>query len=168
MMTHGMTHGGAVITPPRRQLAYDRRCLALHEAGHITAARHRGVEAEGKIWSRHAGDPFSGKTWAGETTFTAPRHLFTPDTRRQIAVAGALAEFHDEKWFDPLDRGTWEEEPEKIMSLPDWDYAGYVPGEIDKPFMRAVAAVNNLFDLEWLAVCRTARDLIVRAVMTEA
>jgi hypothetical protein len=144
-------------------MASDRRNVALHEAGHVVTAWHRGIHAEAMIKPEtDGGEVLFNKTWTGQTRLGTWRQLGAAD-RLHIAVAGEIAVMRGrgDDLDDVLDTMTWDEA--SIMSPSDWQMAGYQADNIDRRFMRAVERVYDLLDREWTTVCRVARDLIVKA-----
>jgi hypothetical protein len=144
-----------------RVLAYDRRDVAMHEAGHIVAARHLGLQAEGSIYSAPASDdPYAG-TWDGHTYFGP---LPTPAQKRKIAVAGTIAQraFRREWDYD-----WWlisEDDEADLLSPTDWRNAGREPGTFDPQLLRAIKAQGKLLRRGgplWGHLLRTARRLII-------
>jgi hypothetical protein len=161
--------GAASMLTTTEEAARDRRMAAIHEAGHMVAARRRRVEAYAIIWPNDTGDPFI-KTWLGRAAFGRGVDRASDGTHRFIGVAGAVAEFcwlearnGDEADIDCV--WTWED-PE-VMSPSDWRFARAEPGEPDPRFMRAVERVYAEFNPRdgalWQEVCRVARGLIVES-----
>jgi hypothetical protein len=152
---------------PLRTAARDRRLAAIHEAGHVTVARWRGVNASAYLFPTETSDPFE-KAWVGQARIGV-KPKTTAQTVRLIAAAGTVAEecWHyrnapgefEDPWF-------WEEhfQDPNVMSATDWQMARTEPGDPDAKFMRAVETVHAAFTRElWPDVLRTARELIINS-----
>jgi hypothetical protein len=148
-------------------MAFDRRNAALHEAGHVVTAWHRGIHAEAMIKSEtDGGEVLFNKTWTGQTRLGTWQQLGAAD-RLHIAVAGEIAVMRGrgDDLESVLDTMTWGEATG--MSPSDWQLAGYQAGNVDRRFMPAVERVYKLLDREWPTVCGVARDLIFKARITQ-
>jgi hypothetical protein len=93
---------------PTRIFVQHRRLCAIHEAGHIIAARSFGIDAKGMIWARR-------KTWSGLVKL--PQRDELPDEAwRVIGLAGAVANM---LWLEiPVKRFFWD--LPQFMSRADW------------------------------------------------
>jgi hypothetical protein len=153
--------------------AYDRRCVAVHEAGHVVITRLCGLELSSAWISRADDGNWMGRvqieTWSVRQPTMAEKRFFS--------VAGAVAEacWEDRSgdvdciidsmdWYDP-----------EIMSDTDWEGSSCAPGVPDDALFTAVEKVARLFRREcvigkgrppgplWSALIETSRALIVNA-----
>jgi hypothetical protein len=148
---------------PKRLSARDRRLAAVHEAGHLTMARHVGIYGA-SAWleeKRPTGD--CEKLWIGHTKYLSPSIFKKKISHRKFvmfAASGAIAEccwrresFDDDTWFDP-----------DSMSSSDWVGCGCDPGEPSCKILNIIEDVFSLFNRDagelWPAVAITARSLI--------
>jgi len=102
---------GKPINMPRL-LARDRRTSAMHEAGHVTIARHFRVPAFGWRYYDAARDPLESSNWGGAECFASWRYsMLTPGRRAMLAVAGLVAEnaWHCRAWGGMPDTWEWAE-----------------------------------------------------------
>jgi hypothetical protein len=165
----GIRHGGVILVPcrgvyaismmnDRRKIgARDRRCAAVHEAGHAVVARHFGCEIV-SAWIVPADNPGPDeKTWIGRIQIMqAPAD---PLARRMIGVAGEVAEY---LWFG----GSIEDFYPDVMSKSDWRLSGCEPDEPDDLLIDAAAEVGRLLSREtphWQALIAEIRHLIVQS-----
>ncbi len=138
-----------------RAAAYNRRDIAIHEAGHIVAARHFEMDAFGKIWPV---ENSQANEWAGIAL--APGVEKLPHyARRMIGLAGAAAvvimrRFPVDKQFAMV----------KIRLSPaDWKMIGMVSGQrSNQDVIRE--ALNDTFAIlarERRALIAMSRQIIV-------
>jgi len=147
----------------KRLSARDRRHAAIHEAGHVTMARHVGLNAV-SAWLEEIRDPGKhDKLWIGHTEYLPPSFLNKKISRKKIvmyAVAGAVAEccwnreaFDEDVWSDP-----------DAMSASDWISCGCEPSVPSPKILNIIEDVFSLFSREagelWPAVAIEARSLI--------
>jgi hypothetical protein len=149
----------------KRIMARDRRLAAIHEAGHVTMARHLGALFAVAWLEKAAGTADSDvrfeKLWTGHTNYYFHK---TPSRRKiaMFAVAGAVAEHCWQRisFDDALD--SWDE-PE-VMSESDWAGTGCTPGEPSSNLLRIIEHTFSLFDSEtgilWPALIKEARWLM--------
>jgi hypothetical protein len=149
--------------------ALDRRKSAVHEAGHEVIARHVGAGCI-NAWihpteTNGVADPLLERTWNGHCRVLLS--TTTAESRRMIAVAGAVAERVCGVWGDApnayslIECFEWSED---TMSPADWKMAGVEPGKPDDAFMQAVEDVIDLLDGPLKPeLYATARELIVDA-----
>jgi hypothetical protein len=150
----------------RRLEARDRRMAAIHEAGHVTMARHVGLQAASASLERIPDASISvldSKFWIGKTRYLPPEIIgrkLSYTKRAMFAVAGAVAEscwnykgFDEEVWYDP-----------DAMSESDWAGCGCQPGDPTAKVLKLIQATFLLFDREagklWPDVRQEARRLI--------
>ena len=145
----------------KRIMARDRRLAAIHEAGHVTSARHLGVLVTSAWLEKNSdSDPLSEKQWTGHSAVS-----FGPSrrTNTMVAVAGAAAEqcwqrqpFEGDAWYDP-----------DFMSASDWAITGCTPGEPSLELFEVVEDMFSLFEPRtgrlWPELIKEARSLMVRA-----
>lgn len=132
-----------------RAYTRDRRWIAVHEAGHVIAARQFGADAFGMIWS-------VGDHWEGGTDIPTIDAM-PADQRRVIGLAGAAAlmlwlGIPAERFFS-MNVG---------MSVSDWKLIGLVTGRSNVAVLRdALAFALALLGRERMALLTTARALII-------
>jgi hypothetical protein len=150
----------------RRLEARDRRMAAIHEAGHLTMARHVGLQAASASLERIPDASISvleSKFWIGKTRYLPSEIIgrkLSDRKRVMFAVAGAVAErcwiaegFDEDLWYDP-----------DSMSASDWAGSGCQPGDPTPKLFKAIQATFSLFDRQtgrlWPDVRQEARRLI--------
>lgn len=148
-----------------RLSARDRRIAAIHEAGHVTMARHVGL-AVVSAWLEETSNPGNyDKLWIGHTRYFSPSISEKKMSRRKLAmfaVAGAVGEFcwQRETFDETLDM--WLEE--KAMSETDWAACACEPGNPSPQLLIIIKTVFSLFDREagelWPTVMIEARSLM--------
>src|SRR5262245_12197464 len=122
----------------KRIVARDRRLAAIHEAGHVTLARHLDAQvACAWLENNYRSDPLSEKQWIGHCHFKFDKSPSrkTKTLVAMVAVAGAVAEqcwqrepfFFPEAWYDP-----------HIMSESDWDCTTCTPGNPSLELFRII------------------------------
>ncbi|UPK19216.1 hypothetical protein [Bradyrhizobium sp. 131] len=155
-------------SPARRARisAEDRRCAAVHEAGHIVVAKYLGLPAVQAEIRKNVPQYYTEK-WVGSTRCLMED--VDARTRIMVAVAGAVAEacWRDEI-FDEL-YTTLEDFPEQ-MSQSDWEMSGCSPGAVSEQFWDAMERVFESLNRDtgqlWTVLLREARSLIEGARLT--
>lgn len=147
----------------KRIAARDRRIAAIHEAGHVTMARHVGL-TDVSAWLEETRDPGEyDKLWIGHTRYPSPS--ISRISRRKLAmfaVAGTVAElcWQRETFAETLDFDMWLE-PE-TMSESDWAGCDCEPGNPSPQLLKIIKTVFLLFDREagklWPDVVSEARS----------
>jgi hypothetical protein len=145
---------------PQRISAWDRRKVAIHEAGHIVMGARFGWGPVGWIFRNpNVRDIKEEKSWLGKTTFFGSPAL-SPLELRMVACAGAASECC---WRgEEVDPDDWTE-PD-MMSATDWEMAGCEPGEIDDLCVEAIDRLGPLLSRDgplWGDLLSHARQLIV-------
>jgi hypothetical protein len=145
------------LNPTVRALACERRCAAVHEAGHIVVANHFGASAAyGFIAPRTNAAP-DERTWGGRATYYGIDRL-PREALHAIAVAGVVAEaaWSLGGWVDIGDVDLTD------MSETDRDLADCD----DDALFDAVIVVANLLERGgngWQALIVEARRLMIEA-----
>jgi hypothetical protein len=170
MLEHSKHEASAVLATKginlKRIEARDRRWAAIHEAGHDTMARHRGMR-EVDSWIERVGDPTRYETsWVGHCRWRNP----TRGSRRSdtmIGVAGMIAE---NLWKAGNDPGRMDSiydllDDPNCMSESDWRNAGLnCDNGWTKTQHRQIEAVIDLLSGPlWSELLATARKLIVES-----
>lgn len=147
-----------------RMFVRHRRILAIHEAGHVIAARIYGIDSSARIWpaAPSNGAPTAGMEralWAGVARMPPSFDKLPRDARRIIGLAGAAAVMLHLKM--PPDVTSLV----KFMSKPDWKLTGVVPGRYAfydalRPTLAFTMSYLNRRRPELLAL---ARELIVES-----
>jgi hypothetical protein len=154
----------------KRISARDRRIAAIHEAGHITMARHIGLTAISAWLVEMPGAGKYEKLWIGHTRFLSPSVLKRKIPHMKFAmfaVAGAVAEccWQRTSYDETVDYDTWNEED--AMSESDWASCRCEPGNPSTQLLTTIEAVFLLFDREvgklWPPLLSEARRLIVNS-----
>jgi hypothetical protein len=146
-----------------RLSARDRRCAAVHEAGHLVVARHLGVIAFGAEIRKIEAQGIDEKEWIGSVRCQTGG--IDPSKRRMVAVAGIVAEAcWDQLAFDDFYNFEFFSEG---MSESDWEMSGCVPSERSEHLGDAMEQAFELLNSEtgklWNALLLEARRLIVRS-----
>ena len=146
--------------------AKDRRCAAVHEAGHITMARHIGLlGAHASLQRIQSTNLLYEKSWIGQTRYLAPERTGTTLSSRNrvmFAVAGTVAEFCWQRIsFDETEDAWYEPE---VMSPTDWAGCNCEPGDPTEQLFAVIETAFSLFDRRsgklWPEVLNEARLLI--------
>jgi hypothetical protein len=134
-----------------RAAARDRRWVAVHEAGHVIAARHFGAEGFGMIWRE-------GDRWKGCADIPTIDAM-PADQRRVIGLAGAAALM---TWLGiPADRFF---SINVGVSTNDWELIGCAAGRPDRrTHSAALGETLTLLAHERKALLTTAGQLIVES-----
>ena len=178
--------------PKNHRERTSRHRAAIHEAGHILVGFKQGF---GNAWGRIdpayiddlEGKPFFMSCWTGAMTeaFNVNRLPFPPGemenwigrnipgcrtflARREIGIAGAIAEClsaRNEKFRDP---DFWNDDGDNAMSETDWQSAGFDPDDegwaVDDPvFMKSVHAVGDFLKANFSKVRAIARQLVAES-----
>jgi hypothetical protein len=153
---------------PQRIAAKDRRVSAIHEAGHVTMARHIGLQCVSASLQKVSGqvDLIEQKLWVGQTRYLRPEALgkkLSYRKRAMFAVAGAVAECcWRRESFDEAYEGWYDEDS---MSDSDWAGCNCEPGNPTRRLFQTIEEVFSLFDRGtgklWPVVLKEARWLIV-------
>jgi hypothetical protein len=150
----------------RRIEARDRRMAAIHEAGHLTMARHVGLHAASASLEKIQDASTSimdTRLWVGKTRYLQSGIIGKPLSYRKMAmfaVAGAVAEscwqresFDEEFWYDDM-----------AMSVSDWAGCKCEPGNPSPKLLKIIAETYSLFDYQtgqlWPVLLREAHRLI--------
>lgn len=130
-----------------RGYARDRRWVAIHEAGHVLAARHFGADAWGVIW------PVEGR-WTGCTEIPTV-DIMPADQRRVIGLAGSAALI------------AWLGAPPGLffsmnvgMSASDWALVGLVPVAV---LRESLVSTLAMLARERPALVAASRQIIVES-----
>jgi hypothetical protein len=164
-------HEASAVLPTKginlkRIEARDRRWAAIHEAGHDTMARHRGMR-EVDSWIERVDDPtYCEKSWVGHCELRNPY----PGSSRSdimIGVAGMIAEYLWKAGNDPDrmdDIYDLLDDPD-CMSESDWRMAGLDCGAVlTETQRREIEAVIDLLSGPlWSELLGQARTLIIES-----
>lgn len=135
----------------KRAAARDRRWVAIHEAGHVIAAQHFGVDAFATIWS-------VGDRWTGGADIPTIDAM-PADQRRVIGLAGGAALM---VWLSiPADRFF---SMNVGVSASDWKLIGCVP---IATLSDALASTIAMLARERKALLETSRQIIVESRETK-
>jgi hypothetical protein len=150
----------------KRIEAQDRRLAAMHEAGHHTIARHRGMR-EVESWIERVGDPTRfDSSWGGHCRWRNPSRV-SKATRYLIGVAGMVAENLWKAGNDPnrMDNIYDLLDDPNCMSKSDWCIAGFNRDAVfTRIQLRAMEAVIDLLCGPLRQeLLRLARELIVES-----
>jgi len=147
-----------------RGSARDRRHAAVHEAGHVVAARYLGIRILQAEIRKNEPHDSTDKDWVGSVRCMTEGVVASKI--EVVAVAGLVAEAcWDGEIFEQLYEDL-KSDPEK-MSQSDWDISGCPSGEPSEQFWDAMEQAFELLNREtgklWNALLLEARGLIVRS-----
>jgi hypothetical protein len=144
-----------------RILARDRRTAAVHEAGHVIAARCVGWEVISAWIERNGCRAAEESGWAEDRSWIGSVRCIDwqnadENSRRFVAVAGPVAEH---LWGGE----SIEEFPFDCLSQSDWRLANCEPNEPNEFLIDAVERAGQLFERHgegWQALLLESRRLI--------
>jgi hypothetical protein len=149
--------------PPQslRDLAWNRRNSAIHEAGHVVVSRSYGLKSTGYIWPNENPNP-----QPDETLFFGIAHLpgvenLPREARRTIALAGAAAQM---TWMRlPADQ--FYSNTRWLVSKSDWRDIGIVTGQSNTAVLsetlKSLMASMKRGTNGWTDLMREARQIII-------
>jgi len=156
------------MLPLKRTMARDRRRAAIHEAGHVTMARHLGARvAFARLEKTFAGTPEHNlpehNLWIGHTRFYFDK-ILSGRKKAMIAVAGTVSEHCWERCSFEYVFDIWDD-PD-VMSPSDWAGTGCTPGELPPRLLGIIEHTFSLFNPEtgilWPELIKEARRLIIK------